>query len=290
MSSWLVTTSRSFLLVDGQSGEARVIHEGAGLYYGVFFDDRAGFPLHVVARRRMVSSSDPAEGERGTILLFDPALRFTGELQAPFPMRDMHQILLREGTLWATCSYDNMVAVLQDGKWDAWYPVGETAGEPRDVNHFNTLAWIDGRLAIVAHNLKNPPSEVLLFDWPSRTLVERFPLGAQSHNLWRDGGRWFTCSSGEGRIVDTGGGGVVTGGYPRGIGFGEEEICVGISEPAERMARDLSLGQLQFRDRGWKLLRSLLLEGEGLVLEVVPAPAGLAAPEEAPRRSFRFAR
>jgi len=49
-----VTTSRSFPLVDGEGGEARVLHEGAGLYFGICFDDRTGIPLHVAARRRMV--------------------------------------------------------------------------------------------------------------------------------------------------------------------------------------------------------------------------------------------
>ena len=289
MTSWLVTTSRSLLLVDGGSGEARVLHEGAGLYFGMSFDDRGGFPLRVAARGRMVSSPDPVEEERGRILLFDESLRPGRELRAPFPMRDLHQVLVRGGTLWATCSFDNMVAVLRDGAWEAWYPLGEPEGEPRDVYHFNTLAWIDGRLAIVAHNRHLPPSEILLFDWPSRELKARFPLGVQAHDVWRDGERWFTCSSGEGRIVDSAGGIIETGGFPRGVGFAPGETCVGISEFVERSERDLSLGQLQFRGPDWSLRRTLLLEGEGLVLDVLPAPPGCGAPAEAPSRLFRFA-
>jgi len=173
-------------------------------------------------------------------------LRAFGELQAPFPMRDLHPILIRGDTLWATCSFDNMIALHKDGAWEEWYPQGEPAGLLRDTNHFNTLSWIDARLAVVAYNLKQPPSEIF-FEWPSRRVVERFPLGAQSHNLWRAGSEWVTCSSGEGRIRGTAGFAVETGGYPRGIGFTADGICVGISEPAERMQRDLSLGQLQFR-------------------------------------------
>jgi len=288
MTQWLVTTSRSLLLVEGETGSARVIHEGWGLYYGLCFAGEGGALLHAAARRRMVSSPEPAEEERGLIVTFGRDLRATATYEAPFPMRDLHQILIRGDTLWATCSFDNMIAVREGGRWEAWYPLGEPAGLPRDTNHFNTLLWHEGRLAIVAHNLRNPPSEVLAFEWPSRRLVERFPLGAQAHNLWRDGGEWVICSSGEGRILDTAGRTIGTGGYPRGIGFTPGEICIGISEPAERMQRDLSLGRLQFRAPDWSLRRTLLLEGEGLVLEVVPLPAGFAPPAEAPVRKFRF--
>jgi hypothetical protein len=236
----------------------------------------------------MVSSPDPAADERGCILLFDAQLLPCGETAPAFPMRDLHQVMVRGDTLWATCSFDNMIAVRQGGTWDAWYPLGEPAGEPRDVNHFNTLAWLDDGLAIVAHNKSAPPSEILLFDWPSRALRDRIPLGVQAHDVWREGGDWAVCSSGEGRIVTTSGRVIETGGFPRGVDFSRDEICLGISELAERQERDFSLGRLRFHDRGWNPKRTLLLEGEGLVLDVRAAPASWSAPISAARRSFRF--
>lgn len=269
----LVTTSRSLLLFDAASGEFRPVHRGAGLYYGIAATRRHYL---VAARKRMVSSAEPAAGERGEILVFNRRLEQVGTWQAPFALRDMHEIKWHRNHLWVTCSHDNMLAVrTPDGQWQQWYPLGEPEGEARDINHFNSLCLDGDDLWLLAHN--RGPSEILRFDLASRALRQRAPLGRQAHNLWRLGGAWHTCSSADGAIVGEDGCSVPTGGFPRGIARLPGGWAVGVSALAERSQRDYSAGQIAIFDRRWQELRRHSLPGEGLILDLLPCPRGLAA-------------
>lgn len=262
----LVTTSHSVLLLDPASGVGVPIHRGLGLYYGIATD---GENYHVAARGRMVSSAEPAEQERGRILVFDRALRLIDEWAAPFPMRDLHEILWHDGKLWATCSFDNMVAIFDPStsRWESWHPLGAAPTPPWDVNHLNSFAVLDGRLGMIAHNFG--ASELLQFDMGSRALQSRTPLGVQSHNIRiTRGGTLVTCSSGEGAIVGMNGWRLEVGGFPRGILMAEQATYVGLSEIAERQERDLSTGRIAVFDSQWRHLRTMTLPGEGLVLDL----------------------
>lgn len=264
----LVTTSHSLLRVDPRTADVQPIHRGLGLYFGVATDGERHF---VAARGRMVSSDVPHEVERGRILVFDRDMRLTGELQAPFPMRDLHEILWHEGRLWATCSFDNLVAMWDaaSGTWEAWYPLGQTPAPPYDVNHFNSLAVVDGQLCIIAHNFG--ASELLRFDPETRALLSREPFGVQSHNIRElPGVGLVTCSSAEGALAGTDGWRVETGGFPRGLLLEGDANYVGISEIAERKDRDLSTGRILVFDPGWQLAGEIALAGEGLVLDLQP--------------------
>ena len=265
----LVTTSHSLLRVDAETGAYQPLHRGRGLYFGIATD---GTRYFVAARGRMVSSADAAEGERGAILVFDRAMRPLGELAPPFPMRDMHEILWKNGKLWVTCSFDNMIAVLDEssGSWESWYPFGPTPQPPYDVNHLNSLAFDAGDLCVIAHN--RGPSELLRFDPTSRALLSRTPFGIQSHNIRRTReGALITCSSGDGTLVSLQGWRLEVGGFTRGIAIFEDETYVGVSEIAERQERDLSTGQLAVYDRAWNRVRTFALPGEGLVLDLSSA-------------------
>lgn len=266
----LVTTSRSLLLVDTASGQYRPIHRGAGLYYGL-----AATPRHTLAaaRGRMVSSATDPAHERGEILVFDRRLGLVDTWQAPFPLRDIHEIKWHRGHLWVTCSYDNMVAIRSPaGQWQAWYPLGEPESPPRDRNHFNSLALEGDALWLLAHN--RGASEILHFRLPDRTLLGRYLLGQQAHNLWRHGRGWATCSSAEGRIVAQDGLGVDTGAFPRGIAPLPDGWAVGLSQLAERDQRDYCDGQLALYDRRWRRVHAITLPGEGLVLDLLPCHQG----------------
>jgi len=266
----LVTTSHSVLRVDGGSGAFEPVHRGLGLYFGIATD---GERYYVAARGRMVSSVVPPEEESGRILVFDRALRLTGEITAPFALRDLHEILWDRGRLWITCSFDNMIAVhdTATGAWERWLPLGVPAEPPLDVNHLNSLALRDGRLFMVAHNFG--ASELLEFDPASRELLARSPLGMCSHNIrWSPAGVPYTCSSAEGALLATDGWRVEVGGFPRGMAQHETETYVGISEVAERKDRDLSTGGILVLDAQWRPRRTLHLEGEGLVLELHVLP------------------
>jgi hypothetical protein len=262
----LVTTSHSLLRVDAESGAYEPLHRGRGLYFGIATD---GTRYFVAARGRMVSSADPAEDERGCILVFDRAMRPQGELAAPFPMRDLHEILWRDEKLWVTCSFDNMIAVLDEssGRWESWYPFGPTPQPPYDVNHLNSLAFDAGDLCVIAHN--RGASELLRFDPSSRALRSRTPFGLQSHNIRRTReGALITCSSGDGTLVSLDGWRLEVGGFPRGIAIFDDETYVGISEIAERQDRDLSTGLVRVFDPRWQVLRTHEFPAEGLLLDI----------------------
>ena len=262
----LVTTSHSLLRVDAESGQFEPVHRGRGLYFGIATDGRRYF---VAARGRMVSSTEPAEGERGVIFVFDRELRHVGELMPPFPMRDLHEIMWHDGKLWITCSFDNMIAVFDEssGRWESWYPLGATPAPPYDANHLNSLAFDSGDLCIIAHN--RGPSELLRFDASSRALRSRTPFGIEAHNIRRTReGALITCSSAEGALVSQDGWRLETGGFPRGMLIGENEAYVGISEIAERQERDLSTGTIVVLDAQWQRLRTLAFPGEGLLLDI----------------------
>lgn len=266
----LVTTSHSLLLLDGRTGDFSPVHRDEGLYFGI--GERGG-RWYVAARGRMVSSDVAPEEERGSILVFDAGLALVDRLTAPFTLRDMHEILWHGDRLWITCSFDNVIAIhdAASGRWEAWHPLGPTPGPPYDVNHLNSLAVIDGRLCVVAHNFG--ASELLEFDLRTRELLARRPFGNQSHNIRvMDDGAIMTCSSGEGALVATNGWRLEVGGFPRGIAKAGGETYVGISEIAERKDRDLSTGRIAVFDSAWKHRRTLELRGEGLILDLQPLP------------------
>lgn len=262
----LATTSYSLLLLDAETGAVERLHHGAGLYYGI-----AASPTfyYVAARHRLVSSGAPPEEENGEILVFNRRFQLIARWQAPFPLRDVHEIRYRQGQLWVTCSFDNLVAIRRpDGSWQRWHPLGEPQGESRDRNHFNSLYFEGPRVWVLAHN--RGPSELLAFDIASRARLDTVPLGRQAHNIWRQGGELRTCSSAEGRLVGHQGFAVETGGFPRGIARLEDGYAVGISEIAERRERDLSTGQVAFYDAAWRERGRVRLPGEGLVLDLHP--------------------
>ncbi len=268
----LVTTSQSLLLVDTDSGSHTTLDRGRGLYYGIA---EAGGKLFVASRQRAVSSSTERDTERGQILVFDRKLQPLGLLTAPFPLRDLHEIAWHQGKLYASCSHDNMVAIYDGANWEQWFPLGGSLDDgkgPGDVNHFNSFFFEEGRIWVLAHN--RGPSELLGFSLDTRELVERINLGEMAHNIWREDGELFTCSSIDGKIVGERGFVVETGGFPRGVAFAPGLRAIGVSAMAERRARDFTTGKLALYDDSWKLQKEIVLQDEGLVLDVRVLPVG----------------
>jgi hypothetical protein len=282
----LVTTSQSLLLLDTESGEAIPLDRGKGLYYGMArHDDR----IYVAARMRQVASDVAQQHERGEILIFDRELQACGTLCAPFPLRDLHEIAWHNGTLWATCSFDNMIAIFDGERWEQWFPLGVPADGPSDVNHFNSLMFDHDRVWVLAHNRGG--SELLAFSLTGRVLQQRVALGQCSHNIWREEGMLFTCSSADGKLLGENGFVLDTGGFPRGVAFEECRRYVGISELAERKDRDLSMGKIMVFDGDWAFLKQISLPGEGLVLDLLRLPDGFGPRQEKnPGRMTRWLR
>jgi len=257
----LVTTSQSLLTVDIESGETAVAHRGQGLYYGIAYSNDEIF---VAARGRPVSPKEERATEAGSILVFDYALNLKRTLRPTFALRDMHQIVYYDGCLWVTCAYDDRVAIYDGDAWRGWHPA-PVSSEP-DTFHFNSIIFADDHLFLLAHN--NGASDIWKFAYPELRLIEKMSLGNLSHNIWKEDGVFFTCSSGEGRILSSAGLDVPTGGFPRGIVVCPGAIVVGVSESVERDERDFTSSALHVFDSNWNFQKEIKLPTEGLVLEI----------------------
>lgn len=269
----LATTSQSVLLVDCVTGQASVLHRGAGLYYGIA---RIGSLRAVAARRRLVSSHVPRIDERGCILLLDEQLRLREIIEAPFPLRDVHEIAWFDERLWVTCSFDDMIAVYDGAGWERWTPEVPScaAGRPvRDVendrHHFNSFLFAHDEIALLAHN--HGPSDVHFFERRSRSFRRTIALGTQAHNLWQEGQALVTCSSIEGKLVGSDGWELWTGDFPRGVCFTPTLRAVGLSALSERGQRDFASAAIAVHDASWKLLHYVHLVREGMILDLAPA-------------------
>ncbi len=265
----LLTTSQSFWLLDTDTGNAQLLSTGNGVYYGIAVH---GDHIYVAARDRWVSSNVPKEEERGFILVFDRDLRPCGTLRAPFPLRDLHQIAWHDGKLYATCSFDNLVALYDGQRWEKWFPLNDKRSG--DTNHFNSFLFEEDRVLILAHNWGL--SEAMAFSVIDRRLCERVQIGNGGHNLWREEGRLYSCSSSDGVILSDRSFRHQTGGFPRGVAFDSVSRCIGISEVNERAERSLSTGRVLVRRRDWTPIHEIILPGEGLVLDLLQLPQGFS--------------
>ena len=280
----LVTTSQSVLLVDAATGAGARLHRGAGLYYGIA---RVAGGFAVAARRRSVSSTVLQADEAGCILAFDRAFNLERSVEAPFALRDMHQIAWFDDRLWITCSYDDVVAVHYGAHWARWMPLPVPADAAPDRHHFNTFLVSRDEIALLAHN--QGPSVAHFFDRRTRTLLRSVPLGVQAHDLWIENGALYTCSSIESRLVSTSGASHRTGGFPRGVAITAAARVVGLSALAERGMRDWSSAAIAVCDAAWKPAHYVHLVLEGMVLDVVALEdAEAAAIERAGHEALAF--
>ncbi len=272
----LVTTSQSILQVDCVTGHAMVLHQGSGLYYGI---TRIGSMYAVAARRRLVSSPIPRMDERGCILLFDKHFRPHSTIEAPFPLRDIHQIAWFDDRLWVTCSFDDRIAIYDGASWERWIPE-HTSGDaedrsggdvPGDRYHYNSFFIADDEFALLAHN--HGPSDLHFFDRRSRSWRRSIALGRQAHNVWRDGDAYATCSSIDGKLVGSNGWETATGGFPRGVCFESVHRAVGISALSERGRRDWTSAAIALYDTSWRPLHYVHLVREGMILDLAPIAA-----------------
>lgn len=258
----LVTTSRALYELDVDSDYAREVHAGSGLYYGLDAHDGR---VYVGTRNRLASSRRPMAGERGCVLVFDRELSLAGRLCSSVPLRDVHELRWHEGRLFVTCPFDDAVAIYEaeSGDWRMWHPTGHR----QRVHHFNTVRFLDGEGALIAHNFGH--SQVLFFDVDTLEIIRRQQLGYYAHGLWRENGELKTCSSGQGLLVGDRGFRLGTGGYPRGVAFSRDHAYVGVSQTAERHTRDFTCSAVHVYTRDWKSVKSIRLPPSGMVLDLM---------------------
>lgn len=261
----LVTTSKSFMAVNSETGNKCVIDSGKGLYYGITFSDEAIF---VAARNQSncFNYLDERGDESGSILVFDYHLKLIDTIKAPFLLRDLHQIYLFDNKLWLTCSFDNMVAVYDFSKWERWYPSGKIEDLGKDINHFNSI-WVDDEsMYILAHN--NGPSEIWQFSYPALCLQKKIQLGNCAHNIWKKNDEIYTCNSKFRTVESSSGFRLEVGGFTRGSVITKNCFAIGSSDIAERADRHLVSGSLFFYDSEWKIQSEINFENQGQILDI----------------------
>ena len=281
----LVTTSTALLRLTGQGSDATICHvvtQGQGLYYGLATDEQKA--VWAAARRSRVSDALPSHEENGTLIkLSKEGVELT--VDAPRPLRDLHGIAMRHGSIWLACSYDDAVAIYSPAthSWVWWRPLPTEPGAGPDQFHFNTLVFEQDLVWVLAH--RRGPSWLLAFpiEAASRGLtvppIHRIELGQQAHNIWRQpDGELCTCSSIEGVLLGENGWRLETGGFPRGVAQTSGGWVVGISELKERSERDFSDARLRFYNSDWEQAAQLLLPKVGMVLDIMPIPHSLALP------------
>jgi hypothetical protein len=268
----LATTSHSILAIDCETGDARIVHRGCGLYYGIA---RRGSDYFIAARRRLVSSPVPRDDERGCLLRFDTGFDAREPIEAPFALRDMHQIAYVDDRLFVTCSFDDAIAIFDGVRWERWIPELPThvvAARPRcdeanDRFHYNSFFVGRDEIALLAHN--HGPSNLDCFDRGSRVFRRTLPLGVQAHNVWSEGDRIWTCSSMEGKLVADDGSEVATGGFPRGVAFAPHARAFGLSALSERGQRDWASAAIALCDSAWRPRQFVHLSREGMILDLL---------------------
>lgn len=263
----LVTTTRAAWVLDLETGLARLIDEGRGVYYGISFSTDQLF----IACRQAAVGSD-RDSQANVVLCFDHDLQPIGVLHPPIPVRDVHQILYAAGTLFICSTYDDAVLSYDpvSGHWQAWHPFGPGPGQDR--HHINSVA-VDGDDILLAGN--RPHGWFARFG-PDRRLVTHQPLGAGTHNVWVEDGEIYVCSSDEGAVRAAGGASrpIVARGWLRGIAKGHRTRYFGVSQNLVRGVRDRSDCMILEVDPDGSILRRFAFHDFGMLhdLRVLGTP------------------
>jgi hypothetical protein len=201
--------------------------------------------------------------------MLDRSFHVVGEIQPPFPMRDVHGIACFDDRLWVTCSFDNLVAIydLKTGQWSRWFPAPSPADRGRDVHHFNTVCKIGSEICLIAHHFG--PSELLFYDCSTLQLNSAISIGVESHNVFMFDDAVATCSSLDGWLVNVNGKRLRTGNFPRGIAITSSGNLLGLSVISERNARSSQSGILRWYTSDWRFRADCVLPRVGMVLDIL---------------------
>lgn len=262
----LVTTTRALWCVDPATTRGYRVDDGNGSYYGISHDDDA---IYVAARRSgYAAGKQSPRDQRGVVLVFDPALELRETLEPPFALRDLHQIYCFDGALWAVCTYGDAVAVLRDGNWELWHPLGAPRDDGNGPYHFNSIYAADEVIYLAGS--VDRVGAVWAFDRRDRRHLQSWRLGYGSHNVWQENGTVHVLSSLAGGEVDGAGHAhaISPGNFVRGAALGEAWRWYGVSTRAKRGDRETSDAMLLGIATTNGARRHLNLHGDGMVHEL----------------------
>lgn len=228
MAALLIACSQEVILLEGESVQR--VHEGYGIYYGITWDQEWVY----------IASRGWPDGQ--SILVFDKELVSVGTLPVG-KLLDIHQIGWFNGRLYITNTKANCLRV-----WDGEQPwIWDYSGAGGDVDHINSV-WADGAFVYIGEHRWNKPSRVQIFDKDFNLVCIVEGMGRKLHNVYREGTKLYTCSSGEDALLALD---LTTGerqavdlrshheGYARGLARTEGRWYIGMSAWAKRGERHM---------------------------------------------------
>ena len=143
-------------------------------------------------------------------------------------------------------------------------PLTDTSGA---YLHFNSIAEVGGRIAVMLHNGKAMPEKNSELAWLDRSwrVIERIPLaGRLCHDVVSDeSGAIWHCASDTGEIISSTGvrHSIAPGAFTRGLAWSGDHLIVGVAAIAPRNLRDQLACRVSFHDRNLDCIGQIGLSG-----------------------------
>jgi hypothetical protein len=264
----LIISSFNYIAIyDLDKGIESILDEGRGKYFGVSWGD--GTLYTTVGVRPKIAERYGKKIEK--IMCFNKELKFQSFLfDNGFGLKDVHQILCKDGFLWIVNSGRNRIDKFdfKSRKATSWYPL--FFRRYRDFNHLNSISIDGDKLYLLAHNNKRP-SQIFIYTYPGLQLLKKIILGKQAHNIYAEGSELFICDSLlSGNLISTKGNFLhIEKGYIRGLAVSKKLILVGSSNKASRYEREKGDCELYIFNRQTRKLESIdIIKGAGNIYEI----------------------
>jgi len=273
----LATTNNAFWAVDTDRAQAYLIDDRFGFYYGITFNDDQIF---VVAQNSVYGKESEAPDRSGRILVFDKDLNLQKELEAPFIMRDAHQLYCFKNKLWIAATWNNFIATFDGQDWDIWQPFGAPKNpDSPDTHHINSILVDDEKIYLAGHGRDGGQAHIFKTDDKSHLVTH--DMGQGSHNVWKSGDQIYSMSSNNGELIDLSGNRfpIAPGNFVRGAIILSDRRFFGASSKTDRQSRNSSNSMIVEASLTGKQLRRLGINGYGEMLDIrAPGEVDLAHP------------
>lgn len=273
----LATTNNAFWAIDTDRERAYQIDDRFGFYYGITFNEDQVF---VVAQNSVYGKELETPDRSGCILVFDKNLKLQDEIEAPFIMRDAHQLYCFKNKLWVTATWNNFIVIYDGKNWETWHPFGppENSAAP-DTHHINSILVDDEKIYLAGHGRDG--GQVHIFKTDDKSHLVTHDMGQGSHNVWKSGDQIFSMSSNNGELIDLSGNGypIAPGNFIRGAVILSDRRFFGTSSKTDRQSRNSSNSMIVETSMTGKRLRTLGINGFGEMLDVrAPGEVDVAHP------------
>ena len=245
----IIATYKYLIVFNLIKNKYRIIHKGDGIYYGL-----AKYKDQIIVGKRNNPLKRELRYSNASFLFLNNKLEIIDEIIPHLSIRDLHGIKVFNDKLWATCAFDNMIAIYDFNKknWSYWHPslvnnnikiVDDNLREKlksnnnRGSKHFNTININKENINLAAHNFGD--SEIYFFNINTLKFNKKIPIGLEIHNIWYKNDEIFTLSSGSGYVISNNKFKFNIGGYARGFCENDTRYFIGHCTSLEREERYL---------------------------------------------------